>query len=84
MTFFHDARDAIRDASLIAGAVGKPRAIGYVQGRGWRTYDPTQGAPAGAVPEFLVLGLGKLPLPLTEDACEVFRSVLRAEGVLRP
>ena len=55
MTYFEDARDAVRDATLIASAVSKPRAIGYVQGRGWRVYDPTQGAPPGAVPEFLVL-----------------------------
>jgi len=77
-TFFQDARDAIRDGNLITSATGKARVIGYVSGKGWRVYDPTQGAPQDAIPELLCLGLGRAPLPLSEDACAVLNSAIRA------
>jgi hypothetical protein len=70
---FVNATDAIRTASHDTECC----AVAYRQGDGWFTYDPRQGCPANAEPEFLCFA-GRLPLPLSETAIEVLFSALNA------
>jgi hypothetical protein len=71
--FYTDASDAIRAAGAYA-----PCGIGYRKGKGWFVYDLTKGCPDSARPEFLISAKGHLPCPLSEDAMEVWMSVLRS------
>ncbi len=74
---FENAGDAIRDANFLATQMGRPYAVGYIQGKGWCRYSVKDGAPPDVVPEFMCFALGKMPLPLSEDGWLVLQSIMR-------
>lgn len=69
---YQDAREAINYASFTA-----PACVGYAPGKGWFTYDPKNGCPGGE-PEFFIAKLGTRPIPLSEQAAEVWMSCLKS------
>jgi hypothetical protein len=73
-----DATDAMREANRIVAVTGVPRAIGYIQGKGWIHHNPVGGAPPGVEAELLCFALGRLPMPLSEAGLEVLVSAMRA------
>lgn len=73
-----DARDAIREANILASQTGIPQAVGYVKGFGWTCYDPRNDVAPNVEPEFLCFALGKVPLPLSDTAFDVFLSAVAA------
>lgn len=61
------------------GQQNAPCGIAYVHDKGWQVYDLRRGVDTStATPEFICVGLGVLPQPLTADATDVLMSVLRA------
>lgn len=61
MITYANAHDAIRDAN----ALNRPVGIAYHAHQGWRVYDLTNGCPVEGQPEFLCLGSGIMPFPLS-------------------
>lgn len=71
MIYYHNAREAIRNASHDS----KECFVGYAKSKGWHRYDPFLGCPEGSVPEF-VCAPGRLPIPLSTTAAEVLSCLL--------
>lgn len=62
--------------AINAGNIRAPVVIGWRPG-GWFLYDPCN-PPSDVTPEFLCLGTGIMPVPLSEDALDVLNSVIRS------
>lgn len=71
---FASAHDAIR-----AGQACAPSGVAYRQGTGWFVYDLAQGINdvPGAVPEFVCVKSGRLPVALTDEGETILRQLMR-------
>jgi len=79
-TIFSNAYDAIR-----AGNQCAPCGIAYDRGyknrqSGWYVYDLKQGIEdiTAAKPEFICLGLGKIPVPLSDEGSLIIQEMIAA------
>lgn len=86
---YQNAIEAIRDGNDCApcgiaydkgGRDYYPEGCFTVRPSGWFVYDLKQGIEdiTGAQPEFICIGRGRLPVPLTEDAADVLFSAIRS------
>lgn len=73
---FPDLRDAIMCACGFA-----PACIGYRKSMGWFVYDPVDGCPSDAEPEFFIARRGTHPFPLTRIAAEAWLSAITASAL---
>jgi hypothetical protein len=67
---YQNAFDAIREANFL-GSYG----VAWRNG-GWFLYNPTDGCPPDATPEFFCFRSGIVPLPLTEAAVQIVFELL--------
>jgi len=69
---YYKVEDAIRDANYEANT-SIMASIGWNQEISrWVVYNPQKGAPKNTTPEFLCVGSGHLPLPLSTEAIQIF------------
>lgn len=72
MFHYQDAKLAIN-----AAAAQAPSCIGYHRPHGWIIYKAQDGCPPDVEPEFFLVKQGFHPIPLTNDAWDVWISILR-------
>ena len=77
----------VKDASdALALAKERPPNVvawvpGELKGGGWIVYPPTEPPPGKYDPEFLVIGGPSLPIPLSEEGCEVLASIYTRKAI---
>lgn len=79
MIIYDDAFLAIRQGNRL----DRPIGIAYRQGKGWYLYDLTIGVmdKDDDSPELICLGLGKLPVALTQDGQQIVDELLQKAGL---
>jgi len=74
MNIYRNAAQAIRDGNAQA-----PCGIGYKQDEGWFLYNLKDGMQEdNSVPEFLCLKQGQPPIALSDDATQVWFSLIKS------
>lgn len=70
MTVYDNCHDAIRHAN----GFNRPVGLAYRQGEGWFVYEIKDGT--ADKPEFLCLGQGKFPIPISEAGRVILRQMM--------
>jgi len=74
---FYDCHMAIRDGNALAPCGIAWRLEGY-NGH-WYLFELTEGADKGTQVEFICIGQGRVPIPVSDSAREIVRQMMQSD-----